>query len=111
MRFIKFKEYCDWEGETWYSWLQIDGNEDELDNFSAALDAAQEGETFDLEFELLHDDVLEEAFVDCLVEHGNSSTYTQTHSKVTGKFTSPTVSDILGQGIYKGKIDKFFTKD
>lgn len=110
MRFIKFKEYNDWEGEVWYSWLQLDGNEEELGNFSAALDAVHEGELFDLEFELLNA-VLEEEFVDCLVEHGNSSTYTNTHSKVTGKFTSPTVNEILGQGIHKGKIDNFFTKD
>lgn len=107
MRFIKFKEYNDWEGETWYSWLQVDGNEDQLDNFAAALQWAYEGEMFDLEYELL-EDVLEEEFVDCLVKHGNSSTYTQTHSKVTGKFTSPTANDILGQGIYKGKIENFF---
>lgn len=107
MRFIKFKEFNDWESETWYSWLQIDGNEDELDNFSAALDAVNQGEMFDLEFELLGD-VLEEEFVDCLVKHGNSSTYTQTHSKVTGKFTSPTVDEILGSSIYKGKIENFF---
>lgn len=106
MRFMKFKEYCDWEGEIWFFWLQVDGNEDELDNFGVVLREAYEDD--EGEFWLYEDDIIEEEFVDCLVEHGNVSTYTQTHSKITGEFKGVALSQVYAGDIYKGKIENFF---
>ena len=51
MRFMKFQEDNQWEGEIWYSWLQVDGNEDELDNLEYLLRQLEETDE-DVEYQL-----------------------------------------------------------
>ena len=106
-RFVRFKEYNDWEGETWNWWLQVDGNEEELQKFVNLLSAAAGEEEYDLDYTYYEDDVEDEFVVDKLVEYSNSS-YGADHTKVTGKFTCP---DTLGQDLdllYKGGLAAYF---
>lgn len=105
--FRKFREDNDHEGETWYHWLQVDGNEAELNKLGAFLG---DGEEYRLE-----DAVLDEALVDVLVEHGGGG-YMRTHNKVVGVFTCPARSEDedeyswLDDLFYKGGIRRHFKR-
>ena len=110
LRFVKFTENNEWEGEIFTTWLQVDGNEAQLDKLCELLDEAavdEEGETdenFPYELTLRSEETLTEEHVDVLVEHAE-------HTKVVGKFTCP---DTLGEDcrlIYKGQISELFTAE
>ncbi len=117
LRFVRFDETNDHEGETWTFWLQVDGNENQLDKlWNLLIDAAknpddedEEDEDFAYDLSDRSEETLAEEHVDVLVKHAAGVGYMAAHTKVVGKFTCP---DSLGDGaddLYKGKICKLFT--
>lgn len=103
--FVRFHEYNDNEGESWNWWLQLDGNELELEKLERLVIAATDEND---PWHVLHmDDQEPESVVDKLVQYAESG-YFAAHTKVTGKFTCP---DDLGEdaeSLYKGRIRDFF---
>jgi len=117
LKFVRFNETNDNEGETWTFWLQANGNEDQLDKlWNLLIDAAknpddedEEDEDFAYDLSDRNEMTLSEYDVDVLVKHAAGEGYMAAHHKVVGKFTCP---DSLGDGaddLYKGKIRKLFT--
>ncbi|HWO62698.1 MAG TPA: hypothetical protein VNO31_21975 [Umezawaea sp.] len=111
-RFLQLTEHNDHEGETWHQWLQVDGNETELDKLRSLLvdaDAAAEDDPEDFPYEL--GETEPESVVDILVRYAESG-YSTSHSKVLGVFTCP---DTLGEdgddNLYKGGITSCFKQD
>ena len=99
--FLQFTETNDHEGETWHYWLQIDGNELNIDQFRELVDALD-----DEQYELTVN-IEPESVVDKLVQFADSG-YGRTHSKVTGVFTCPDDLGEYGDSLYKGGVSKFF---
>lgn len=112
--FIRFVEVNESEGELWNFWLQVNGNEHQLEDLAELLLEA----TFDengnpltkdgLPF-ALEDDYEDERIVDALVHYADESGYMPTHQKITGKFTCPTNLGENLEKLVKGGIKKFFT--
>ncbi len=116
LKFVRFDETNEHEGETWTFWLQVDGNEDQLDKlWNLLIEANKNPDDDDEEYEEfaydLSDRAEETVFehdVDVLVKRAAGNGYMAAHHKVVGKFTCP---DSLGDGaddLYKGKIRKLF---
>lgn len=107
--FVKFIEDNDHEGETWYFWLQLDGNEDTLDRLADLLSCADVIEQYRFNFQA----VLEDRDVDVLVKHGGSG-YMDYHTKVPGRLVIP--EDLIqttewgpnADQLYKGGIADLF---
>jgi hypothetical protein len=117
MKFIPLVEEIEWEGETWRFWLQVDGNEAELEKLRAVL-AEIEALYGDSEprapFTLDPADALQdEDFVDkvCALADGG---YMAAHHKVTGVLTVPDwpepklFDSQVEQDLYKGGIRALF---
>lgn len=119
MRFVRFNETNEHEGETWTFWLQVNGNEGQLDKlWNLLIDANKNPDDDDEPYEEFAYDLsdraeetLSEYDVDILVKHAAGNGYMPAHNKVTGKLTCP---DSLGDGaddLYKGKIRKLFAAE
>jgi hypothetical protein len=120
MKFIPFVEENEWEGETWRFWLQVDGNEAELEKLRAVLaeiealyDDSEPGAPFTLgPANTLHD----EDFVNkvCDLADEDEGGYMAAHQKVTGVLTVPDwpAPEDFGsraeQDLYKGGIRALF---
>jgi hypothetical protein len=111
--FVRFEESNDHEGETWNFWLQVDGNEAELDKLAAALEAWEERTDSDCEYRLFREEPVPESEVDILIKHSRSG-YMRFENKVTGTMKVP--EDLLDlpdedqfDGLYKGGIRALFT--
>lgn len=118
MKFVKFNEYNDNEGERWNFWLQLEGNEDELSKLSHILSTIEGGG--EVWYTLDMSDPLDESEVDILVKHGGSG-YMNNNNKVKGKFTCPELDvdafvdeipdsawEFLDDNFYKGDIERHF---
>lgn len=119
MKFVQFIENNDHEGESWCSWLQLDGNEAELEKLDKLLDKFEEGGEVSYQYTGI---VVDESEVDTLVKYGNFDTgYGEAHTKVTGKFTCPEIDQTsweneipdeafewLDDQFYKGDITNHF---
>jgi len=116
LKFVRFDETNDNEGETWTFWLQVNGNEDQLDKlWNLLIDANKNPDDEDEKYEEFaydlsdrNEETLPEHDVDVLVKHAAGEGYMAAHHKVVGKFMCP---DSLGDGaddLYKGKICKLF---
>jgi hypothetical protein len=118
-RFVRMKETNDHEGETWYWYLPLKGNEK---NLRALLAIIREYSNVD-EYELDLNNTLSESEVDTLVKHGNDTTmYQNQFNKVTGTMKKPEVDTLVhrfgdydGQpgwleldGLYKGGVASLF---
>lgn len=108
--FVKFRETNDLEGESWNFWLQLDGNEEQLNKLSDLLDADEYEESFSVDMK----NAIPESEVDILVKHSESG-YMHDHNKVTGKFELPEStgdydddSDFYIDVFYKGGIKDYF---
>lgn len=101
MKFIKFVENNDHEGETWFFWLQIDGNREELSKLAEFLDEMDVSDYYTLEW-----NEWDEQFVDFAVEEGGWG-YMNNHNKVTGKFIMPE-DELNDLWLYKGGIEDYF---
>lgn len=111
MKFIKFTENNDNEGESWNFWLQLDGNDGEIEKlkdwvtkFNEDLDAVYEFDTTPVD----------ESEVDILVKHSGEG-YMNYENKVTGVFTCPPEdvfedeeSEFMRNIFYKGDIARYF---
>lgn len=110
MRFVPFTEENDWEGETWRFWLQLTGNEAELEKLATLLikqSTDEDGEWRETPYSLDLNDVLEESQVQLLIDHAGGS-YMASETKVTGTFTCPEEPDENDDPFYKGGIRKLF---
>lgn len=110
MNFIKFTEVNDHEGETWYSWLQVDGNEEELSKLRALLELLG-SEEYTLGYKQWG-----EEYIDFAVEEGGWG-YMNTHTKVAGRFVCPdigdeqepeTIQEFCDEEFYKGGVENHF---
>lgn len=108
--FVRFQESNDHEGETWNFWLQVDGNEAELDKLAAALKAWEEWADSGCEYQLFLEEPVTESEVDILIKHSRSG-YMRFENKVTGTLKVP--EDLPDEdqfdGLYKGGITGLFT--
>ncbi|MFI6304317.1 hypothetical protein ACIBCH_20800 [Amycolatopsis thailandensis] len=104
MKFIALTETNDNEGETWRFWLQLDGNEDQLEHLRAAIAGADEEETYDLDSV---DDAVPESEVDVLVKHTLSGYMAYDH-KVTGLLEIVDGWTDIDE-LYKGGVRGLFT--
>lgn len=111
MKFAKFTENNDHEGETWHFWLQLGGqNTREFKRLEALLDELDpNGEQYSLDMT-----PVDESEVDILVKHSEQG-YMLQHNKVTGNFVCPTIIidsddaiEELDQELYKGGIERHF---
>lgn len=106
MRFVRFVEENEWEGETWTFWLQLDGNEDELVRLHELL-SDQDVYTLDM------NDVEAEESVDRICSRAQCGYY-YSDSKVTGRFLCPELPSALTPNgglddlFYKGRIEDHF---
>lgn len=120
MKFAKFTEKNEWEGETWRFWLQVDGNEAELTVLNATLlkvAALYDGD--DPPF-MLSPTYRAERYVDFLIEQAEEDEdgYMASDHKITGKLTVPDWPDpgpeeydnAIERALYKGGIAKLFRK-
>lgn len=114
LHFVKFKEYNDNEGETWYFFLQVEGNGErlvELQDLIETLCPPDEDPWFTLDT----DQWYPESEVDILVKHSPGG-YMDTFQKITGKLQpidrEKLVSDYEGEltldGLYKGGVRYLF---
>lgn len=111
MDFVKFTEHNDNEGEDWNFWLQLDGNEDELNELYHWLNTFDDdGESYELDMT-----AVPESEVDILVKHTGQG-YMDYENKVTGTFKCPIPTSIdedegwewLNDHFYKGDIARSF---
>lgn len=116
MKFVKFTEYNDHEGESWNFWLQFDGNEQQIDKLLSLLkefDGRDDCYELDLK-------TVDESEVDILVKHTGSGYYPY-NNKVVGEFFCPTIEtellkdefedqafEWLDDNFYKGRIKEMF---
>lgn len=87
--YAKLTERNEWEGETWYFWIPIEGNEDSLDSLGKAIDHIDdESEKTTFELDLTP---VPESEVDILIKHeeGDNTTYMDAHNKIAGKLVLP----------------------
>ncbi len=113
MKFVKFTEHNDHEGESWNFWLQEDGNGFELKKLKTFLsenDLEDEGYELDMT-------PVDESEVDILVKHTDQG-YMDYHNKVTGNFVMPQYEDdgeedsayeFASDNFYKGDIERHFS--
>ena len=101
MRFVPLIENNEHEGETWYHWLQIDGNWDELVELKSILWAYDEMESYLLDLDCMESEEVVDKL--CLYSVG---TYMSTHNKVTGRLFLP--EGFEADDCYKGRIEEYF---
>lgn len=120
MRFVRFTEENDNEGETWTFWLQKDGNQkalgellDLIEQYELANNGVFSAYQLDLSFSV------SETSVDILLEYANaySGAYMRAHHKVAGTLHTPVPQEgqdiiyVLDDALYKGGIRDLFTKE
>lgn len=111
LKFVRFDEKNDHEGETWTFWLQANGNEAQLDKLRELLVDADPDEDEDFPYDIDLSETLPEEHVDVLVKYAAGDGYRAAHEKVVGRLVVP---DSLGDGadnLYKGKIAKLFSAE
>lgn len=104
--YVKFEENNQWEGETWYTWLQLEGNEKELQKLQAAL-RTEDQETYILD---LKRKITESEFNKLRKSCGTA--YMDEHGMALGTFKMPKVKNFeeLHRKLYKGGIYDFFKR-
>ena len=115
MNFVKFTEHNDHEGEDWVFWLQLEGNEADLETLAEFLEQFDpDGESFELD-----GTAVPEEEVDILIKHTGQG-YMDYHNKVTGTMTLPEIDlervatddeagyEWLQDNFYKGDIARCF---
>jgi len=102
MKFIKFTEHNEWEGETWMFYLQLDENENEIKKLKNLIKKREDYE--------IQDKIFDEKEVNILVDNSQSG-YLAFHNKVIGKFNCNNI--ILSKNddnLYKGGIRDLFKR-
>lgn len=112
MIFVAFYEKCEWEGETWRFWLQVDGNEEVIESVRRHLanynDSDDDDDSEDSAWEL-SEEVLPEYDVNILVNNSMSGYMAYEH-KVVGIMSIPDdFHTDLEQFLNKGGIRDMFS--
>jgi hypothetical protein len=107
--YVQFTEVNENEGETWHFWLQVNSNNAELGKLRGLLAAVQENAEEDAVY-VLTENVEPESVVDKLVRYADEG-YMPSHIKVSGVFTCPESLGEYGDGLYKGRIADYFTRE
>lgn len=115
MNFVKFTEHNENEGEDWNFWLQLDGNEADIETLQEFLNQFDEnGDYYELDLT-----PVPESEVDILVKHTGQG-YMDYENKVTGTLTLPDIDleavatdddkgyEWLNDNFYKGDIARSF---
>ena len=116
MKFVRLTENNDHEGESWNFWLQLDGNEVELQELKKFLSENGFEDEFQYELDLTE---VDESEVDILVKHSKSG-YMSYENKVVGKFKMFPIErkeyydsddwkwELGNDTLYKGGIESLF---
>ena len=105
MRYVKFTETNESEGETWAFWLQYDGNEAALAELRSRL-AAHVDPPY-----ALADETEDESAVDLFVRNAADDMYLPSDSKITGTLVLPDKFDEHLEELYKGGIQDLFRQE
>lgn len=106
LTFVPLVEHNEHEGETWTQWLQVEGNEAELEYLYTVLFKLDDnGESYELNL----DDRESEEVVDRMVARATVG-YAYSDSKVTGRLSLPQIDsrEGLDDVLYKGRIEDYF---
>jgi hypothetical protein len=112
-RFVRLTEINDHEGETWYWYLQQEGNSENLQVLADIIHNYSNEDEYVLDLE----NSLSESEVDTLVKHGNDTAmYQNQFNKVTGVMRKPEVDQLVKNygihvdlvGLYKGRVQSLF---
>jgi hypothetical protein len=110
LMFVRLHEINDWEGESWSWWLQLTGNEAEINKLEEILDVwAPDWSPDDPPFLLHRSDVEPEVVVDKLVQYA-AVNYYPLHNKITGVLTCPDDLGVNPELLYKGAIRTCFRR-
>lgn len=91
MKFVKLTVLDDWEGETWFFFLKVEGNESNLDRLEGLLlELDPDGEKLELDT----CDIVDEFEVDILVKHSPVG-YMPVFNKITGVMKDWTREDAV----------------
>lgn len=108
MKYVKFTEENEWEGETWRFWLPYDGNEEALRQL---VELNPGGDDYQLDLSTFVDEPTVDAFVANVNEDDDG--YMPPDQKVEGVMDiSPLVDlndEAAEQFLYKGGIRELFT--
>lgn len=108
--FRRFTENNDWEGEVWHFWLQVQGNEVELEKFGQELERLYGDSEPATRTYVLSEEVLPEYDVNILADNADESGYMADQQVVEGVFTCPDIDGTDAEDLYKGGIADFFAK-
>ncbi len=109
MNFVPFTEENEWEGETWTTWLQVDGNEEELGKLAELIEYSQ----------IYHIDLtdeVEECVAQRICDRADMG-YMWSDWMLKGKFTCPvnehnlTEQEFCDEAFYKGRIENHFKEE
>lgn len=110
MKYVRLRENNDWEGETWFHFLRLDGNEKAIERLRAALAMVFDGDDYPV-FSL-STKTFEEETVDTLIEEQeDSDDYLPKYTKLDGKLKLPKTFKAdyveINDMLYKGGIEKW----
>lgn len=115
MQYVLLSEDNDWEGETWHTFLQWNGNEPQLRRLAEDVKRAEFDTQWHLPFDLILNPI-EQSHVDSVMTGAALADIPDDHygspwAVVTGAFVWPRHldADELEAVLYKGGIRDFFT--
>lgn len=116
LKFVRLKENNEWEGETWFFWLQRNGNDEALANLAALLDSHPLlSETFTLTLDREKSEVeVDELVKQAVKDYDEDGGYTYHDHKITGTFVWPAEEKSVedwAQDLNKGSIKDFFKEN
>lgn len=114
MQYVLLSEENDVEGETWHTFLQLDGNEAQLQRLAEDVKRAEFDTQWHFPFDLILEPI-EASHVDSVMSYSSlmdEDRYASPWNVVEGIFTWPTHLDSadLESTLYKGGIRDFFTE-
>lgn len=116
LMFVRLKENNEWENETWYFWLQRNGNEEALANLANLLDSNEMlSDTFTLGLTVVNpEEEVDKLVKQAAEDYEEDGGYTYEHNKITGTFVWPTEERSVedwAQDLNKGSVEDFFKEN
>jgi len=105
-RYVQFRETNYFEGEDWYFYIPVEGNEEAIEDLRTLVDY-DEADLFDedgAEYSVTSGTLTEDQ-ADTLVVWGGETQYMPMHNKLEGKLSDVPYTEAL----YKGGITKFMS--
>ena len=109
--YAMFSEYNDEEDETWYRFIPVLGNAEQIERLARAVKDIDGGRTFEVA-----DTVVYQIEVDALTAHADGTSYLHEYQVLPGRLTLPS-EDVLGDPdalfdvLYKGRIERLMVDD